>query len=189
MWRNEWESLGGRDDLAKTLEKNVAKDATKWKRAVALEVLAAIFSSSVSMFFAIASHGAPTAVAMCAGIYLFNGVWLTRLFTIRGDDKAAGTGLDAFVELTRKRLDADLRWNAFARRSCQVLGVVATAWSIWMLIEGWKFYLAEPWRGVIGFGGIYVILAGLFYALGRKRKKIAETREHFETLLAERTLA
>ena len=58
-----------------------------------------------------------------------------------------------------------------------------------MLYAGWDFYRAEPWRGVVGFGGIVVILTLVLYAVARKRKKIAEERERFETLVAERTLA
>lgn len=189
-WRGEWQSLGGREGLTRELAARVAKDGRRIKRSVATEVTAAAFSSSVSIWMAITSHGAHVIVALCAGIFLFNGVWLTRLFTLReGESSGLGDGLDAFVERTRRRLQDDLRWNTFARRAAIALGVATVPWSAWMLVVGWSVYRAEPWRAGVGFGGIVVILGFVFAWLRSKRTAIAAERERFEALVAERTLA
>ena len=189
-WRGEWQSLGGREGLTRELAARVADDGRRIKRSVATEVIAAAFSSSVSIWMAITSHGAPVVVALCAGIFLFNGVWLTRLFTLReGERSGLGDGLDAFVERTRRRLLDDLRWNTFARRAAIGLGVAIVPWSAWMLVVGWSVYRAEPWRAGVGFGGIVVILGFVFAWLRSKRTTIAAERERFEALVAERTLA
>jgi hypothetical protein len=189
-WRGEWQSLGGREGLTRELAARVAKDGRRIKRAAAIEVLAAALSSSASLWMAIGSHGAPVLVGLCAGIFLFNGVWLTRLFTLReGERSGLGDGLDAFVERTRRRLQDDLRWIAFARRATIGLGLALVPWSAWMLSAGWSVYRAEPWRAGVGFGGIVVILGFIFAALRSKRATIAAERERFEALVAERTLA
>lgn len=188
-WRGEWQSLGGREGLTRELTARVAKDSRRIRRSVATEVLAGVFSSSIALWMTIRSHGAPVLVALCAGIFLFNGVWLTRLFTLReGEHSGLGDGLDAFVERTRRRLQDDLRWNTFARRATIVLGVAIVPWSVWMLVVGWSVYRAEPWRAAVGFGGVVVILGFLFGWLRSKRRTIAAERERFEALVAERTL-
>ncbi|MBX3231864.1 MAG: hypothetical protein KIT84_11860 [Labilithrix sp.] len=184
VWRAEWAALGGRDDLAKTLAARVVKDGRRIKRGVAGEVAAAMLAASFSLWMAIASNGRPGAVVLCAGIFLFSGVWLTRLFTLREGARMA-EGLEGFVALTRKRLADDMRWNAFSWRATFVVGVAATAWAIWTLVAGWSFYRAEPWRGVVGFGGIYVILAAVAVGMRVRRRKIAAEAERFEALVAD----
>ena len=136
---------------------------------------------------AIASNGKPIHVAMCSAMFLFSGIWLTRLFTLRAEEESTAT--DDFIALRRKRLELDLRWNSFSRRAAMGLGILLTPWSAWMLYLGRDFYRAEPWRAVVGFGGIVVILSIVLYGLARKRLKITEERERFETLVAEKTLA
>jgi hypothetical protein len=185
MWREEWQSLGGREGLMKDLAAQAVRDAKRIRLSKLTEVSSAIVSSAVALYFAMYLRA--VGIAMCAGIFFFNGVWLTRLFTLRAEEQS--TALDDFIGLRRKRLELDLKWNAFARRATIGLGLACFPWSAWMLHAGWDLYRAEPWRAVVGFGGIVVILAGVLFGLGRKRKKIADERERFETLVAEKTLA
>lgn len=189
-WRAEWQALGGREGLTRELAARVARDSRRIKLLAAGEVIAATLSSSVSLWMAIGSHGAPVIVTLAAGIFLFNGIWLTRLFTLReGESAALGEGLDAFIERTRRRLLADLRWNTFARRATIALALAIAPWSAWMLSAAWPVYHAEPWRAAIGFGGVIVILGLVFGSLRMKRTRIAAERERFEALVAEGTLA
>jgi hypothetical protein len=187
VWREEWQSLGGREGLLKDLASQAVKDARRILISKIVEVSAAVCACSIGLLFAIGSHGKPVAVVMCSGLFLFNGIWLTRLFTLRAEEQ--GTPLDDFIALRRKRLELDLKWNDFARRAGIGLGLAITPWSAWMLWSGWAFYRAEPWRGVVGFGGIVVILGLVMNAVARRRRKICEERERFETLVAEKTLA
>lgn len=186
MWREEWATLGGSDTLIAELAAQAARDARRIRLSNAGEVLAAIFSSSVSLMFAIGSHGKPTTVVLCAGIFLFNGVWLTRLLTLRIATETSA--IDDFIAHRRRSFERDLTWNAFARRATLVLAIACVPWSAWMLHAGADFYNAAPWRGVIGFGGIIVILTIVLFGLKRKRAAIAAESERFETLIAERTM-
>lgn len=183
VWRKEWESLGGKEDVTKFVMARVAKDGRRIKLGIAGEVAASIVASSFALFMAIKSHGAPVTTVLCAAIFLFCGVWLTRLFTLR-EAAALGEGLDGFLSLTRKRFEDDLRWNDFSWRTCIVVSVASTAWGSWALAAGWSLYRAEPWRGIVGFGGIYVILGFVVAMLRSKRAKIKSEREAFESLVA-----
>lgn len=186
-WREEWQGLGGRAELTKELAAQAVKDTRRVRLAVVGEVVAAALTSAFGLWSAIGSHGRPAAVVLCAGLFLFNGVWLTRLFTLRGQDE--GAALDDFVARRRQHLDRDLAWNRFARKATIALGVAIAPYAAWIAWAQQAFYRAEPWRAVVGFGGIVVILAALLLFLAKKRAKILEERERFETLVAERTLA
>lgn len=186
MWREEWRSLGGREGLMKDLAAQAMKDAKRIRRSKVMEVVASVAVCAFWLSVAIGSHGKPINVAMCSAMFLFAGIWLTRLFTLRAEEE--GTATDDFIALRRKRLELDSRWNDFSRRAAIGLGIALTPWAAWMAYTGRDFYAAEPWRAVVGFGGIVVLLAGVLYGLARKRKKLSAEREHFETLVAERTL-
>lgn len=186
-WRAAWQSLGGESALAAELAAQAAKDARRVWVSRATETLAALASTSVSLVFAIRSHGRAVTVALCAGIALFNAIWLTRLFTLRVG-AGEGSTVAHFVALRRARLERDRTWNAFARRATIGLGVALVPWSLWMLRVGWALYRAEPWRFVVGFGGVLVILAGVLVTLSRAQKRLDAERERFEALVAERTL-
>lgn len=186
MWREEWQSLGGREGLMRDLAVQAKKDARRILASKVFEVVGASIAAAVAIWFTIRTHGRPVAVAMCAGIFLFNGIWLTRLFTLRAEEE--GTATDDFVALRRKRLELDIRWNLFARRSTIGLAIAVTPWCIWMAREGWDVYRAEPWRAVIGFGGIVFILAVVHFGLTKKASRLSAERSRFEDLVAERTL-
>lgn len=187
-WKAEWQSLGGREGLAAELAERVRKDGRRLRRTFAVEALAAL---AVTGYCAglLLRNPKPVVVAYCVVALLFNGVWMTRLLTLReGTMRAVGEGLDAHLDLTRRRLADDLRWNHFTRRGVQVLAVLLTPWSIWMLVEGREFYAAAPWRAVVGFGGLVVILAAITITQRRKQKKLEAERARFEALVGERTL-
>ncbi len=189
-WKREWQELGGRDGLAKELAERVVKDGRRLRRGAAVEILATVFSTLVCLWFLARSRGELVTVVVCAAVLIFNGVWVTRLLTLRqGSLRAAGTELDAFLELTRRRLADDLKWNAFGRRSTAVGALFLAPWSVWMFASHYDKYMAEPWRAVVGFGGIAVILSGLFAYQSRKRRALEADRDRLEALVAERTIA
>jgi hypothetical protein len=77
------------------------------RRAAVREVLAVVLSTSVGLWTIVQSHGALEVVAMIAFIFLFNGAWLTHFFTLRaGVFGPSGEGIEAFIDLTRRRLAA-----------------------------------------------------------------------------------
>jgi len=185
-WRGEWQSLGGKDDLAAELVARARKDGKRLRRGAAGEVLASIFSTSFCLWLVIRSHGSPQIVAMTAIILLFNGAWLTSFFTVRaGLFMSSGEGVDAFVELTRTRLAAQLVWTRIARRWTLVIGVALVPWGIWMFLAHEEHYLAEPWRAVVGFGGAAGIFAAVYAWVGIKARKLRAEEAAFERHVAD----
>ena len=189
-WRGEWQALGGKDDLALQLVARAAKDSKRMRRSATGEVLACAFSSAVSFWLIIRSHGAADVVAMTGFILLFNGAWLTHFFTLRADlFGTSGNSVDAFVTLTRRRLAAERRWTRIARRWTLAICAALVPWGIWVLIGHREAYLAAPWRAIVGFGTAAVILAGVLIVMRRKERKVIAEEEAFERHVADVELA
>jgi len=188
-WMAEWHALGGRDGLAKELATCAARDAWRIRRDAVGEVAACLFSSAFGVWLVVRTQGRIVAVAAVAGVLLFNGAWLTRLFTLReAESRDVGGGIEAFVEVTRRRLIDDMRWSRFARKAMMVVGGLIVPWAVWAYLSQRAAYDAAPWRALVGFGGALAIVAAVFAWNERRRKVIAAERARFEGLVAERTL-
>lgn len=189
-WREEWSSLGGASELAEELSRRVERDGKRLRWRVAREVLACLASTALSGWLLVQTRGDARTVVISAVVLVFNGVWITRLLTLHeGSLRVAAAGLDAFVELTRRRLADDLRWIAFGRRATEILVALVAPWSIWVLVSRWDRYRAEPWRAFVGFGVAIAIFAGVWTAARRRRARIERERARFEELVAGKTLS
>lgn len=188
-WRSEWQSLGGREDFAAALVARAAKDRRRIRRVVAREVLAGLLSSVAFCGIMVRSRGAPEVVAIFGFSLVFIGSWLTYLLTLRADFFAgSGEGVEAFVALTRRRLAIEGRWLRFAERWTLALGAAILPWGVWFFAVHREQYLAEPWRAVVGFGGIAAILAGVFLWMRRKQRKLRVEERAFERCVKETQL-
>jgi hypothetical protein len=189
-WRGEWQTLGGKDDLAAELVARAAKDGKRMRAGAVREVLAATFSTGVCSWLVVRSHGELEVVVMTAFILLFNGAWLTHFFTVRADlFRTSGEGVESFVALTRKRLATEHRWVVAARRWTLALMVPLVPWSIWVFIAHRDAYMTAPWRAIAGFGTAAVILIGVLLWTRVKERRISVETEAFERHVAEVQLA
>lgn len=189
MWTKEWQSLGGRDGLAQELSARVTRDAKRIRRSVVTELAGAAFSTALGAWLVVKTQGSVVVVVVVAGILVFNGVWLTRLLTLReNESRGLADGVEGFVALTRRRADNDMRWNRFARDAMLVLGALIVPWSVWAYLSRREAYDAAPWRGIVGFGTAFVILAAVFVFNQRRRRLLEADRTRFERLVDERTL-
>jgi hypothetical protein len=186
-WQSEWQSMGGREDLAKELSLRVVRDGNRIRRGLAIEVAGGLFAGGLSIALMIRMRGDAVTTVVCAGVLVLTGVWTTRIFALReGSLRATAEGLDTFVALTRRRLDDDLRWLVFGSRAMQVFAALNVPWAVWALVARWETYSAEPWRGIVGFGTAGLILAATFLGYRKKRRSLLQDRERFEALVAER---
>ncbi len=189
-WRGEWQGLGGSEDFAAQLVARARKDGRKLRLSAAAEVLAATISTTVCVWLLARSRGSPEVIAMTAFILPFNGAWLTHFFTVRaGTFTAIGAGVDDFVALTRRRLVTQRKWMVQARRWTSAIAVAVVPWAVWVLYTHREAYAREPWRGVVGFGTVVVILAGVYAWTFVKERKLAAEAEAFERHVADVQLA
>ena len=189
-WRGEWQGLGGGEDFAVQLVARARKDGRKLRLSAAAEVLAAAFSTTVCLWLLARSHGSPEVIAMTAFILPFNGAWLTHFFTVRaGTFNAIGAGVDDFVVLTRRRLATQRKWMVLARRWTFAIGIALAPWMVWVFYAHREAYAREPWRGVLGFGMIVVIMAGVYAWTFVKERKLGVEAEAFERHVADVQLA
>ena len=186
-WRSEWQSMGGRSGLAVDLAARVARDGTRIRRGLALEIAGGLFAVGLATALVVRMHGEPVTAVVCAAVLVFIGVWTTWVLTLRhGSLRATAEGLDTFVALTRRRLDDDLRWVAFGARAMQIFAALLVPWAAWALAARWAMYSAEPWRAFVGFGTAAAILAFSLLKYRVKRRALVAERARFEALVAER---
>jgi membrane protein implicated in regulation of membrane protease activity len=131
----------------------------------------------VVFYSVLLSRGVPRPMEVLAyANFVFVAVWLGRLFvTFRSTWTPASTDTRSFVELTRRRLHAKLRWLVFVRRCLVVLAVCGAAWITWMTIEFASVYLAQPHRAIVGIGGFAAIV--VLVAITTRRKTRETERE------------
>jgi hypothetical protein len=188
-WQQDWQALGGREDLARSLAERVQRDGRRIRRELVVEMAAAAGSTALCVWLLVDSRGKPVVAVACAGVLLFTGVWVTRLLTLKqGSSRAEGSGLDAFIELTRRRLTDDVEWHSFRRRSLPILTVLLVPWLVWAISQRASLYGAEPWRGVAELGILVGVLIWSFIHLPRKVRTLEAARDRFEALIDERTL-
>jgi hypothetical protein len=188
-WRRGWQALGGRDDLARSLAARVQADGRRLRRELITEMGWAAASSALCVWLLVESEGKPVVAVACAGSLLFTGVWVTRLLSLKyGGEKGADSGLDAFVELTRRRLADDLKWHLFRRRSLDIAALLMVPWVAWALSERYSSYRAEPWVGLAEVGLLIALLVGFYIHLPRKVRALEAARDRFEALVEDRTL-
>jgi hypothetical protein len=188
-WQQEWQALGGREDLARSLAERVQHDGRRIRRELVLEMAAAAGSTALCAWLLVDSKGKPVVTVACAAVLIFTGVWVTRLLTLKqGSSRAEGTGLDVFIELTRRRLTDDVKWHTFRRRSLDVLALLMVPWTLWAISERYPLYRAEPWLGAAEVGALLGLLVGSFIHLRRKVRTLEAARDRFEALVDDRTL-
>jgi uncharacterized membrane protein len=113
-------------------------------------------------------------------------VWLGYLFHVRRATwRAPAETVVEQVRLAQRRRRADVRWLVFVLRAAVVFGLVVVAWAPFVLHAGRETYLAEPWRALVGFGGIAVILAGVAWHTRRKLQRARREADEVDALVRE----
>lgn len=186
MWKAEWATLGGSADFVKELAHRVKREDFRRRIAIAIEFIGAACTSTFGVWFAVDTKGDLPAVVLCGGMFLFNGIWLTRMLTgFRRADPSA-SDVAAFVKLTRGRHRDLIRWIRFARWSTLVTGIACYAWILWIVRRAGATF-SDP-ETLIPIAVVAVILAGLFVWYYVARKIIDRRLARFEALVAERTM-
>jgi hypothetical protein len=188
-WQEEWQALGGREGLARSLAERVQRDGRRLRRELVVEMAAAAGSTALCVWLLVDSQGKPVVAVACASVLLFTGVWVTRLLTLKqGSARADGNGLDAFIELTRRRLADDVKWHGFRRRCLPILTLLLVPWLIWAISERALLYGEKPWLAALELGALVALLGWSFVHLPRKVRALEAARDRFEALVDERTL-
>jgi hypothetical protein len=186
-WRDEWQMLDGHGGLTEEgLRDRVARDGRRMRREAWAEALAVAFSTSASAWVVVRGHGAPVVVALAGLVLFFNGAHLTQFFQARANlYRACGEATGEYIALTRKRLDAEWQSIRFTLRWIKIIAAFVLPWSVWMFVAHAAVYRAEPWRGVVGFGGALAILVAVTLLTRRRARRVAREISLFEAQLAE----
>lgn len=183
-WRAEWNEIADGPAFERAIGARVARDRRRLFVSAATEVGATCLGTAIIAWLLARSHGSPLILAMAIPILLFFGAWLARFFGMRrGLFRAPAEDVSTFVDLTRKRLATEIEWMRFARRSTLAIAAASLPWSAWAFAARFDRYAAEPWRAVVGFGGVVVILAGLAWWIPRKDARLRGELARFEDVV------
>ncbi|MCW5835929.1 MAG: hypothetical protein KIS78_26250 [Labilithrix sp.] len=188
-WQAEWSEIADVPAFERAIGARVARDRRRLLVAAAGEVGGAILGIAVIAWLLARTHGSAFILSVTIPLLVFLGAWLTRFFEMRrGLFRAPGESVAAFIELTRKRLAAEIEWMRFARRSTTILGIAVVFWAAWAFVKYFDEYTAEPWRAVVGFGGAGIILAGLAWWIPRKQARLMGELARFEEVVGRASL-
>lgn len=148
--------------------------------AVAVEWIAGLL---VVAFWAIQIARRPVAITWVMGVgsVVFVVVWLGVLHLIIRVP-AAGTTARAFLEAAAEQARREARWFAFVRRSVAAFAVFLAPCAAWKFTIDRDFYAAEPWRAVVGFGGVGVLTSLLWVFSGLRRRSALAAAARLEAL-------
>ena len=177
-WARDWQTLG---ETAWTtrLPRRVQRDARNLRREVAGQLLAMGFSSTLVSVLAW-SLPRPEVLALAGIVLTFNAV--TLLGNVRERARllsAVGTGTEAFVELTRRRLDSALRTAQTARRTTWGLAAALAPACLLVYVQNADRYRQNPWSAVLGFGTIVVALALVLARAPQREARLAGELDSF----------
>ncbi len=188
-WQRQWQALGGREDLARSLAARVQHDTSRIRRELALELAAAAGSIALCLWLVVHHEGKLVVTAICAVSLVFTGVWVTRLLTLKLSSSPAETsGLDAFVELTRRRLADDIQWHTFRRRSLVVLVPLLLPLTAWAAVARYDHYRAQPWLAAAEGALLVGLVVGAALHINHKLRCLESARARFDALVDDRTL-
>lgn len=120
-------------------------------------------------------------LAIAGALLIYVGVWLTYFFTIRvGSWEHAGASVREWVERSRRLHRIEVQWARFSRGCMIALAGLLVVWSPWLIAARWERYRAEPWRGVVGFGTAFLILAAVFVWNRQKLARALAAQEELE---------
>jgi hypothetical protein len=188
-WRAEWQSLGGRAGLAEELGARVKKDGRRIRLGLAKEISSVPVGAAVCVWLIVRTRGEIAAALTSAALLLLIGVSVSRLITLReGTLDASANTLDAFIELTRRRLRDDLRWARFKQRLQQITILVVVVWCASLVVLHFDYYRTSPWQTVIIWTICSAILGFFLWRNGRRQQRLEAELERFEALVVERAL-
>lgn len=163
------------------IEARVRRGARQHRAAVAVEWVA---GAAVLGFWAWQAVADPRPVTwvMGAGSVVFVVAWLVALGrTLRPPDPVVETAM--YLRMEAERARAEGRWFVFVQRALYAFGAFAVLTAGWKLVVDWELYRAEPWRGVLGFGGLVVLLGALVWFARWRRRRALGLAERFDRML------
>lgn len=166
----DWQSSAESVDV-EALVRRAKVGRRRLQAGFALELLA---GAGVLAFWApqLPKAGAGTAL-LGVGSIVFVLVWWIALWrNLRGSWSAPGAQVEEFLALERRRLEARLRWTGVLRTSLIALTVLFVGASPFVLRDGWAMYREEPWRFVLGAGGVFAIVGALWVGATRQRARL-----------------
>ncbi|MFO0676074.1 MAG: hypothetical protein U0169_06050 [Polyangiaceae bacterium] len=141
--------------------------------AVGVEVLA---SAAILVFYGVllARHPKAPTVILALANAVFVGVWLTMLFrNLAGTWTSLGHDARAHAHLLLAQAERRLRWFRFVERSLVAMAAFFLVWSPIQLATFRETYAAEPWRAIVGFGALAILLAGFGVGVRLRARRAA----------------
>jgi hypothetical protein len=165
QWRVAWSALGTPPDP--TLAARVQRDTRGLEWGVVRLAVGFLAGVTISGFTVVASHGNPFVLAQALGLSVWMAIWCTRWWSLR-EGLFSDRKIQDHVELTRRRLEARVRWTRFSLWSLLVFAAFVLA------VTGASQLGASTARVGSGYSPLVVVAAvALGVIVSRRREKQA----------------
>ncbi len=151
------------------IKKQARRQKQRLDRALMLEVLGGGVAIAVATCFVSAQQGLVTLglLAVCiilVALSVANQLAMRRTLLSLGE-----TAVGSYLAFWHQHVHQELRFTTIGLYLSGLSGLVIVGWAVWAGMEWRAAYTAEPWRWVLGFGGIVTIL---FFAIRGLQKKV-----------------
>lgn len=111
----------------------------------------------------------------------------TKWRVASSEKRALALSPGEFVQTLRRRKENRRRMIRWGRYMLVAVGVFCAVWTSWFISDNWAVYQQEPWRAVVGVGGVIFFYTLAIFLHRRERRRLEEELEgiaHLERDLA-----
>lgn len=161
----------------------VDRSAAEVRVALAVERAAAALVVAFWIWQA-AARPHPITWLLGAASVIFVTVWVFVL-PRRIRPPALTEGVEAALRDRAARAQDEAWWYRFVQLSLATFLLVTAPLGVWKYRVDHAMYTAEPWRAVVGYGGVLLLSAGVFTVAQRRRRAALRLRDIAQTELAD----
>jgi hypothetical protein len=184
LWNSPDDEAPGPEEVQDKLR--TRKHYQRWK--TRLELVAVLLGVIFTIGLLLQSTPSISIVVLCVFCWLVWGTSLWAKWQLSRTERRALTSAPAkFVQTLRKFTENRTRMIQKGRYMLVAAGVFCAVWVSWFVSENWVAYQQEPWRAVVGIGGVIVFYLLAIYLQRREQKRLQADLEGLEQL--ERRLA
>lgn len=187
-WREMWTDLDGDTPDPREVQAGLRarRHRLRWKSR--LTAVCMLLGVTFTIGLLLTSPPAASIVVLCVFCWLVWGTSMWMKWRVSRVERRALTRAPAkFVETLRQLTESRASMIRTGRYLLVAVGVFCAVWVSWFVSENWAVYQQEPWRAVVGVGGVIVLYFLVIYLQHREQKQLEDDLTGLEQL--ERQLA
>jgi len=176
MWQEQGSEPSTEDDFS-WAPRTWRRRRRKRRLGLVGEVLGGTGAIGVAVWFLIQSPTAVTGALLAIVTLVVLLSFGANLRMVLAMSRAASARTSSYVARLLDEAEIELRAQQWMTRIVWFSALLIFPWAAFTVWHRLDVYLAEPWRGALGVGGIVVIFAGLNWQLHQAKEKLEDEIE------------